>query len=54
MAAIVKDKFPQLSPAEVGNVLLDTARDLGTAGTDEVYGRGMIDLNNALSPMEEE
>ena len=50
VAAIVNDKFPRLTSAEVGELLLDTARDLGADGTDGVYGRGMVDLNNALSP----
>ncbi|MCG8471156.1 MAG: S8 family peptidase [Desulfobacterales bacterium] len=50
IAAIVNSKFPELSPADVAGILLNTTRDLGTPGTDAVYGRGMVDLANALSP----
>ncbi|MCG8473411.1 MAG: S8 family peptidase [Desulfobacterales bacterium] len=50
IAAIVNSKFPELSPADVAGVLLNTTRDLGAPGTDPVYGRGMVDLANALSP----
>ena len=50
VAAIVNSKFPSLAPADVANLLLNTTRDLGATGTDAVYGRGMVDLHNALSP----
>ncbi|MCG8473414.1 MAG: S8 family serine peptidase [Desulfobacterales bacterium] len=50
IAAIVNSKFPELSPVDVAGILLNTTRDLGAPGTDPVYGRGMVDLANALSP----
>ena len=50
IAAVVNSKFPELPPADVAGILLNTARDLGTPGTDAIYGRGMVDLANALSP----
>ena len=50
IASIVKSKFPSLSPADVANTLLETAIDLGAPGTDAIYGRGLVDLANALSP----
>ena len=50
IAGIVNSKFPEMAPADVATLLLNTARDLGATGTDAVYGRGMVDLNNALSP----
>ncbi|MCG8473733.1 MAG: S8 family serine peptidase [Desulfobacterales bacterium] len=50
IAGIVNSKFPNMTPADVANLLLNTARDLGATGTDAVYGRGMVDLSNALSP----
>ncbi|MCG8470729.1 MAG: S8 family serine peptidase [Desulfobacterales bacterium] len=52
IAGIVNSKFPEMAPADVANLLLETARDLGAPGTDSVYGRGMVDLNNALSPQQ--
>ena len=50
IAGIVKSKFPELAPADVANVLLETAKDIGAPGTDAVFGRGLVDLENALSP----
>ncbi|MGP4854939.1 hypothetical protein ACTXP3_27645, partial [Klebsiella pneumoniae] len=29
---------------------LSTARDAGAAGTDPIYGRGILDINAAFSP----
>jgi hypothetical protein len=50
LAALILSKWPQLSGGEAGQVILNTARDLGEAGTDPVYGRGLIDVEAALSP----
>ena len=50
IAGVVKSKFPILAPADVANLLLETARDVGAPGMDAIYGRGMVDLANALSP----
>ncbi|MCG8472444.1 MAG: S8 family serine peptidase [Desulfobacterales bacterium] len=50
IAGIVKSKFPELTPADVANILLETAKDVGAPGTDAVFGRGLVDLENALSP----
>ncbi|MCG8472445.1 MAG: S8 family serine peptidase [Desulfobacterales bacterium] len=50
IAGIVKSKFPELAPADVANILLETARDIGAPGTDAEFGRGLVDLGNALSP----
>jgi len=50
-AALVMQKWPQLSGKDAGNVLLATARDIGAAGTDPVFGRGLLDLKAALSPV---
>ena len=49
-AAALKSAFPSLSMAEVTQILLDNARDLGAEGTDLVYGRGLVDLEAALQP----
>ena len=50
-AAVVKAAFPGIGSRDVVNRLLSTARDLGPAGTDPVYGRGRLDLNAALAPV---
>lgn len=49
-AAVVQAAFPGTSPQAAGNRLLNTATDLGAAGTDDVFGRGLLNLENALSP----
>lgn len=48
---------PNLSAAEVVNIILESAEDRGAAGTDATYGRGVIlnaaqVLNNVLGPIE--
>ncbi|MEE9889493.1 MAG: autotransporter domain-containing protein [Stenotrophomonas geniculata] len=42
------ERFPYLSNAQVRDVLLTTARDLGAPGVDEIYGWGMVDLRKAI------
>ena len=49
-AAVVQAAFPGTTPQEAGNRLLSTATDLGTPGTDVLYGRGLLNLENALTP----
>jgi hypothetical protein len=49
-AAVVLQAAPFLSGAQVVELLLDTAGDLGDPGTDPEYGRGLVDLDAALSP----
>ncbi|EMT5438171.1 autotransporter domain-containing protein [Stenotrophomonas maltophilia] len=42
------ERFPYLDNAQVRDVLLTTARDLGAAGVDPIYGWGMVDLRRAI------
>ncbi|MAM83698.1 MAG: peptidase S8 [Acidobacteria bacterium] len=49
-AALLMQAFPNLSAADVVDILLTTARDAGATGTDEIYGRGILDLTKAFSP----
>ena len=42
------ERFPYLTGAQVRDVLLTTATDLGAPGVDEVYGWGLIDLKKAI------
>ena len=51
LAAMILAKWPQLSGVDAGNVIINTARDIGTAGIDEIFGRGLIDVKAALSPV---
>lgn len=49
-AAVVLAAFPGTTPQEAGDRLLNTATDLGPEGTDDFFGRGLLNLENALSP----
>ena len=50
-AAVIWGLWPYLRAPEVSGILLDTARDLGVPGPDEVYGRGLLDVEAALKPV---
>ncbi len=49
-AALVFGYWPYLKANQVSAILLNTADDLGAPGVDAVYGRGMLNVNKALSP----
>ncbi len=51
-AALVQGRWGWLQSRDVADVLLRSARDLGAPGTDSVYGRGMLDIGAALSPLD--
>jgi hypothetical protein len=44
-------KGTPLTPAQVIDILLRSAIDLGVVGIDPVYGRGLLNLAGALQPM---
>lgn len=50
-AAVVKSAWPYLSARDVANVLFLTATDLGAPGIDPVYGRGLVNLTQAMLPV---
>ncbi len=47
--AILKQQWPNLTAAQIVTLLLDNATDLGGSGTDEVYGRGLLNLDGATA-----
>ena len=49
-AALIRGLWPQLSAQEVVEILLDTATDLGAPGTDVIFGRGLLNIGEALQP----
>ena len=49
-AALLRQAFPNLTAAQVVDILLRSARDAGAAGTDAIYGRGILDIGAAISP----
>ncbi len=49
--ALLAQAFPNLSGAQIVDLLFRTARDAGTAGVDTVYGNGVMDLTRAFQPV---
>ena len=49
--AVLKSAFDHLTPAELVEVILITADDLGVAGVDEIYGHGALNLARAVEPI---
>ena len=52
LAADILSKWPQLSGRQAGEIILNTARDLGDPGVDAVFGHGLVDFKAALAPVE--
>ena len=46
----MKQAWPQLSGAQLVNLVKTTATDLGTKGVDEVYGYGLVNFDKATLP----
>jgi hypothetical protein len=46
--ALLKQAFPNLTGRQILEALYNTARDLGTAGEDNTYGTGLIDVYAAF------
>lgn len=49
--ALLAQAFPNLSGAQIVQLLYATARDAGAAGVDPIYGRGVLDLTRAFQPV---
>ena len=51
--AILADMYPNLleNPENISQILLETATDLGAAGVDDVYGHGLLNLQDATGPL---
>ncbi len=48
VVALAWSVAPTLRPASIQKAILDTARDIGSLGEDDVYGAGAINANAAL------
>tara|TARA_Y100001936_G_scaffold252233_1_gene311086 strand:- start:1366 stop:3555 length:2190 start_codon:yes stop_codon:yes gene_type:complete len=48
--AVLKHEYPNLTGAEIVDLILDNATDLGASGTDDVYGVGLLNLDAATKP----
>lgn len=49
VAALIWNKYPNMSPAEVRNLLRQTAQDLGPKGWDSQTGYGLLRADRALT-----
>jgi hypothetical protein len=49
-AALLAGAFPNLTGAQIVQLLLTTADDAGAAGTDPIYGRGILNISKAFQP----
>jgi thermitase len=49
LAGLILSKDASLSPDQVRNQIESTAKDLGTAGKDDVFGNGLINAQAALN-----
>lgn len=48
-AALLMAKYPWMTSANVQNVLLTTATDLGAVGVDDVFGHGLLNTGKAIN-----
>lgn len=48
--ALLAQAFPNLSAGNIVEILLNSADDLGRPGTDEIYGRGLLNISRAMAP----
>lgn len=49
--AVIRQAFPYMTATQITQLLFETARDIGETGIDEVYGRGMLDMERATRPV---
>ncbi|APG61821.1 hypothetical protein LPB140_02090 [Sphingorhabdus lutea] len=48
--ALLAQYFPNLTGAQIVQLLLNNADDVGAAGTDNIYGRGILNIGRAFAP----
>ncbi|MBQ4084100.1 MAG: S8 family serine peptidase, partial [Alphaproteobacteria bacterium] len=49
--AVLMGAYPYLSSQDIVAILFETATDIGAPGTDDVFGRGLVDLKKATEPV---
>lgn len=49
-AALLAGAFPNLTGAQIVDLLLTSADDAGATGTDAVFGRGILNIGRAFAP----
>ena len=50
-AALIFQRWPNLTARDVMNILFASATDLGAPGVDNIYGNGLLNLAAALQPV---
>jgi subtilisin family serine protease len=50
-AALLASAFPNLSGAQIVDILFRSADDLGATGTDSIFGRGRLNVGRAMQPI---
>lgn len=50
-AALLASAFPNLSGAQIVDILFKSADDLGATGTDSIFGRGRLNITRAMQPI---
>jgi hypothetical protein len=50
-AALIFQRWPNLTARDVANILFASATDLGASGVDDVYGNGLLNVAAALQPI---
>jgi subtilisin family serine protease len=48
-AALILSVDPDLTPGQVTDIIRDSAKDLGSAGWDETFGWGLVDVGEAVT-----
>jgi hypothetical protein len=48
--ALIKQAFPSLTAAQIVDLLLSTAQDVGAPGVDAIYGHGILNIYEAFQP----
>jgi len=49
--ALLESYWPHLKAKDVASILFTTATDLGAKGVDNVYGRGLVNVEKAMQPV---
>ncbi|HEX8444213.1 MAG TPA: S8 family peptidase [Allosphingosinicella sp.] len=49
-AALLASAFPNLTGRQIAEILLNSADDAGTPGTDGTFGRGILNIGRAFQP----
>ena len=52
LAALMIERHPQLGAAELRTIVMQTARDLGAPGRDDLFGAGVADAFGAVSAVQ--